>query len=910
MFKGQMPQVSADGVGITSGLEEEQAMASTEALGGIASGVETLFQNIDGAENPKEIMDAIRGDEATVEERKTELAQLVGKDDAFKTPESVLTMVQPLMTIIQSSGGISDLDTETDETATDETAMVAEGEGIASNIDEGNQMEALSRMMNNEPTTMLYDGTSPGGNPTISGLQAMQKMYTSPLGVLSLAEKLAPKVPKLADFTKQYVDKPSAYEEYAKIAPWQLVSEFGRALGTTAGKNPFDAIMKASMDPRVQKATDPLMQLRLLQAKEKTDRESKAVDKFVEAKKDAEAQRTKLYTSILPTLAGKENKFQEMKDGTVLKIDTSGNASVFKQGTAPTRIVGSSLLQYNANDKTWGVAHTTPGSNIKLYTGADGNQYAIDYGNPKKDGSHHITLLSGSKSEADKLSENLMFINTGDGGGFTIDKRNPTIERDDGTTGPNILFDIKGRDKTSSQSTDAGVLIVNESNPEKSFIIPGTEKEGWEKIGSDRMGFALYNKYDGSIKDIPGMKPIGPEWQEKMNEFVRASRVVNNPSKYGKLTLQAEQIKYNILANELMPKDDEFTKLVNREAENFRNKLIKSSGIDGGSIDIDNKVEQFKSTLNMARLKKMTTSSSMFDHQKDLKNVYATMLKDLVQDTNKRVRDSQALSTKAKLMKEISKHTRTGATAPFRLGVAKILEDFGIADKVISALDISREDYNSWIGGTIGSLEMASKIGDQFAVEFASSFPGNLNQSEVDLIKNAGLNLSTTREGIALMEKIFDAAALRDKQEQKIINDYMKNPENINKTVMEQHSEIQGLIMKNTEDNPIVSPEMIQAISGKDPKNTEFVFTIAGGDQKQQFDWNTDRDRRWNIVHGSGATTPEEFLTKGSAAAQAYAVEKYGANASWKDSQLKALFNRYYPLQKITNPRFKSSGAK
>ena len=138
----------------------------------------------------------------------------------------------------------------------------------------------------------------------------------------------------------------------------------------------------------------------------------------------------------------------------------------------------------------------------------------------------------------------------------------------------------------------------------------------------------------------------------------------------------------------------------------------------------------------------------------------------------------------------------------------------------------------------------------------------------------------------------------------------MKNPENINKTVMEQHSEIQGLIMKNTEDNPIVSPEMIQAISGKDPKNTEFVFTIAGGDQKQQFDWNTDRDRRWNIVHGSGATTPEEFLTKGSAAAQAYAVEKYGANASWKDSQLKALFNRYYPLQKITNPRFKSSGAK
>ena len=197
MFKGQMPQVSADGVGITSGLEEEQAMASTEALGGIASGVETLFQNIDGAENPKEIMDAIRGDEATVEERKTELAQLVGKDDAFKTPESVLTMVQPLMTIIQSSGGISDLDTETDETATDETAMVAEGEGIASNIDGGNQMEAMARMQGGEQPVMLRKGspnpygTNLVGNPETSQNPNLQP-YSDPLTLFKLAQSLTP----------------------------------------------------------------------------------------------------------------------------------------------------------------------------------------------------------------------------------------------------------------------------------------------------------------------------------------------------------------------------------------------------------------------------------------------------------------------------------------------------------------------------------------------------------------------------------------------------------------------------------------------------------------------------------------------------------------------------------------------
>ena len=91
----QMPQTNEPMGGITSGLDEAQAVESTEALGGIASGIETLFQNIDNAENPKEIMDAIRGDEASVEERRTELGQLVGKADADKTPESVLTIVQP-----------------------------------------------------------------------------------------------------------------------------------------------------------------------------------------------------------------------------------------------------------------------------------------------------------------------------------------------------------------------------------------------------------------------------------------------------------------------------------------------------------------------------------------------------------------------------------------------------------------------------------------------------------------------------------------------------------------------------------------------------------------------------------------------------------------------------------------------
>jgi hypothetical protein len=143
MFK--MPQQNESMGGITSGLDEAEAVESTEALGGIASGIETLFQNIDNAENPKEIMDAIRGDEASVEDRRTELGQLVGKADADKTPESVLTIVQPLMTVIESTGGIASIDSEESP--------------VAQNIGEDKQMEAMAKMMQNEPTAMLSIGT-------------------------------------------------------------------------------------------------------------------------------------------------------------------------------------------------------------------------------------------------------------------------------------------------------------------------------------------------------------------------------------------------------------------------------------------------------------------------------------------------------------------------------------------------------------------------------------------------------------------------------------------------------------------------------------------------------------------------------------------------------------------------------
>ena len=65
-----------------------------------------MMNRIDMAEDPKDMIDAIRGNEKPLEARYAELAGYVGEADANRTPESVLAMVQP--TIMMTEEGAVD----------------------------------------------------------------------------------------------------------------------------------------------------------------------------------------------------------------------------------------------------------------------------------------------------------------------------------------------------------------------------------------------------------------------------------------------------------------------------------------------------------------------------------------------------------------------------------------------------------------------------------------------------------------------------------------------------------------------------------------------------------------------------------------------------------------------------------
>ena len=69
-----------------------------------------INQNIDNSQNFEQMINATRGDTAPIEDRYRELATIVGPEDAMQTPESVLTLAQPVIEnalVDQGIGGLA-----------------------------------------------------------------------------------------------------------------------------------------------------------------------------------------------------------------------------------------------------------------------------------------------------------------------------------------------------------------------------------------------------------------------------------------------------------------------------------------------------------------------------------------------------------------------------------------------------------------------------------------------------------------------------------------------------------------------------------------------------------------------------------------------------------------------------------
>ena len=111
MAMAGMPQPEAGSMGEAEGMGAQAGIdpAVLEQMLGQAAG---QFEGIDAAaenEDYEGVINSIRGDQAPLQERRMELAEMVGEEDAQQTPDSVLTLIQPVMQMAAVDQGIGGL---------------------------------------------------------------------------------------------------------------------------------------------------------------------------------------------------------------------------------------------------------------------------------------------------------------------------------------------------------------------------------------------------------------------------------------------------------------------------------------------------------------------------------------------------------------------------------------------------------------------------------------------------------------------------------------------------------------------------------------------------------------------------------------------------------------------------------
>jgi len=159
----------------------------------------TQFANIEEAGDYEEMMNAIRGDQMSIGERRQELAALVGQEDAQETPESVLTLLQPVMQIAAVEQGIGGLAEEAMGSGAVEGPMAG---GIMSTVNMGGE-EAPMPMEGGEPVQAFRNGgvvrMANGGSPL------MPASFGMPTGMIPQRPAL-PEIPGLQQGVQERMD--------------------------------------------------------------------------------------------------------------------------------------------------------------------------------------------------------------------------------------------------------------------------------------------------------------------------------------------------------------------------------------------------------------------------------------------------------------------------------------------------------------------------------------------------------------------------------------------------------------------------------------------------------------------------------------------------------------------------------
>ena len=216
------PEIGMDQMAM---MAQEQGVDPAQLQGALEM-AQGQMQQIDNAENYEQVINGIRGDEQPLEARYAELTSVVGQEDSQATPESVLTLLQPVMQMAAVDQGIGGLAAE-EMTAPIEGPMA---EGIMSTVGMG------------EPDPVNFSQGGPVIHMAEGGqVQTLKDIYNA----------------RLPFFEEVYTkgDRAEALDDQKRMTKAQIlfdIAQGGLALASPTGRNmSFAERLATSFNPVV-----------------------------------------------------------------------------------------------------------------------------------------------------------------------------------------------------------------------------------------------------------------------------------------------------------------------------------------------------------------------------------------------------------------------------------------------------------------------------------------------------------------------------------------------------------------------------------------------------------------------------------------------------------------------------------
>lgn len=693
MFNGQAP--NADGQGITSGLETspEQEAQMEEVMGDMSGMMQSMAEGIDNASDYAGIMNAIRGDEQSIDQRRGELAQLIGKSDAEKTPESALTLIQPSLTLLEA----------TDQGSPDAPEPIMD-EGILSALGKaGEQGEALARMeMGEQPVKMFQGGLKndaqasqmsfPGDPvafaPTQTGT-SQQQLLSALIQGLPQPKTSAELLPQ---YQELYKDSAKAYELNPYIAGLNLAAAVANA--------PEGELISSILAPETIKAvSDPILQM--AQARGQGD--------------------------LLAKKAAMERAATESSDykKAMQAYTTAAIPKMFEKGKITTQTIGNQVVVIDEDALR---AANAAGTKYQPLT-VDG-QLAPNF---------QVTRLSDTQwVTTDK--------NTG----------SYTVGGDQKTTWKEI------------KTQDGDVIFVDADNPANYQTI---SEGGGQILGDAKDGF--FRIKDGVVSqvNVPGYTPPGDR-TERMKEAQRFGEL-QAAAQAGTMSI-AETGELEVLTKALIPAEDktEFEAAVDQYITGYKTSIIDAMGEGTDEAYADARANEVRQLMLYEYIQAKTTKpGGQYDPQQSLKKAASTSLLKAIDGVNETAQVAANLASQAQVVAGLD--FRGGALGGPRLAVLNLSKEMGLQNLLEEQLGIGEGTLEDFLGGDPDVGKVQEALGEAMVVSMAGAFPGNLNQTEIDILKSAALGIGKTPGANKLLSDVLTAISERQTKVAQELNTFI-----------------------------------------------------------------------------------------------------------------------------------------